>query len=103
VGHAHREKGVVAAFSPQDFDDLARATAGSIGGVGGTGKVFSSIAAYAYYPRLSGMNLTGAGEPLRVPVANVSGAYFTTLGAAAELGRPLLPNDDVPAATTSWC
>jgi len=96
VGHAHREKGVVAAFSPQDFDDLARATAGSIGGVGGTGKVFSSIAAYAYYPRLSGMNLTGAGEPLRVPVANVSGAYFTTLGAAAELGRPLLPNDDRP-------
>ncbi len=87
VGHAHRERGVVGAFSPQDFDDLARAT---------TGNAFSSVAAYAYFPRLSGMNLTGAGEPLRVPVANVSGAYFATLGATPELGRPLLPNDDRP-------
>jgi predicted permease len=87
VGHAHRERGVVAGFSPQDFDDLARATKGS---------AFSNVAAYAFYPRLSGMNLTGAGEPLRVPVANVSGAYFQTLGAAAEVGRPLLPNDDRP-------
>jgi predicted permease len=87
VGHAHRENGVVGDFSPQDFDDLARAT---------TGSVFSSIADYAYLPRISGMNLTGAGEPLRVPVANVSGAYFQTLGAAAELGRPLLANDDRP-------
>jgi predicted permease len=87
VGHAHREKGVVGDFSPQDFDDLARAT---------TGSVFSSIADYAYLPRISGMNLTGAGEPVRVPVANVSGAYFKTLGAAAELGRPLLADDDRP-------
>jgi predicted permease len=85
VGHAHRESGVVAAFSPQDFDDLARAT---------NGRVFSDIADYAFFPRLSGMNLTGTGTPLRVPVANVSGAWFRTLGAAAELGRALQPDDD---------
>jgi putative ABC transport system permease protein len=87
VGHAHPERGIVGSFSPQDFDDLARAT---------TGSAFSNLAAYAYFPRLSGMNLTGAGEPLRVPVANVSGTYFATLGVAAERGRPLLPNDDRP-------
>jgi putative ABC transport system permease protein len=89
VGHAHRENGVVAAFSPQDFDDLARAT---------TGGAFSVMADYSYLRGLSGMNLTGAGEPLRVPVAGVSGAYFQTLGAAAALGRPLLPADDQPGA-----
>ncbi len=89
VGHAHREKGVVASFSPQDFDDLARAT---------TGGAFSSLADYCFQGGLTGMNLTGAGEPLRVPVASVSGEYFQTLGAAAALGRPLLPADDRPGA-----
>ncbi len=93
VGHSHRERGIVAAFSPQDFDDLARATAGG----SGAGGVFSRLADYNFYPRLSGMNLTGAGEPLRVPVASVSGSYFQTLGATAELGRALLPADDAPA------
>src|ERR1700730_6650214 len=36
VGHAHREKGVVAAFSPQDFDDLARSVAAP-------GRAFASL------------------------------------------------------------
>ena len=36
----------------------------------------------------SGMSLTGAGEPLRVPVASVSGAFFSTLGMQAALGCP---------------
>lgn len=91
VGHAHAEKGVVGAFSPQDFDDLAAAT-------GGRGGVFASLADYAWLPGNSGMDLTGAGDPLRVPVASVSGAFFPTLGIAAAAGRPLLPADDRPGA-----
>ena len=89
VGHAHRERGIVAAFSSQDFDDLARSTAGP-------GRAFASLADYAWFPGNSGMSLTGAGEPLRVPVASVSGAFFPTLGMQAALGRPLLPADDRP-------
>jgi putative ABC transport system permease protein len=91
VGHSHAGRGMVGAFSPQDFDDLARAAAGP-------GKAFSSLADYTYFPGNSGMNLTGAGEPLRVPVSNVSGAFFPTLGIAAAVGRPLLPADDRPGS-----
>jgi putative ABC transport system permease protein len=91
VGHAHPEKGVVAAFSPQDFDDLARSAAGH-------GRAFASLADYSWFPGNSGMNLTGAGEPLRVPVSNVSGNFFPTLGMRAALGRALLPADDRPGA-----
>ena len=29
VGHAHRDQGVVAAFSPQDFDDLVKGSGGA--------------------------------------------------------------------------
>jgi predicted permease len=89
VGHAHRERGIVAAFSSQDFDDLARSTSGP-------GRAFASLADYAWFPGNSGMSLTGVGEPLRVPVASVSGAFFPTLGMQAALGRPLLPADDRP-------
>jgi predicted permease len=89
VGHAHRERGIVAAFSSQDFDDLARSTTGP-------GRAFASLADYAWFPGNSGMSLTGAGEPLRVPVASVSGAFFPTLGMQAALRRPLLPADDRP-------
>ncbi|HYL04750.1 MAG TPA: ABC transporter permease [Thermoanaerobaculia bacterium] len=91
IGHAHRERGVVAAFSPQDFDDLARSVAGP-------GRAFASLADYAWFPGNSGMTLIGAGEPLRVPVASVSGAFFSTLGMQAALGRPLLPVDDRPGS-----
>lgn len=91
VGHAHRERGIVSAFSPQDFDDLARSTCGP-------DRAFASLADYAWFPGKSGMSLTGAGEPLRVPVASVAGAFFPTLGMQAALGRPLLPADDRPGA-----
>ena len=91
VGHAHHEKGIVAAFSPQDYDDLARVTTGH-------GGAFASLADYSWLPGNSGMNLTGSGEPLRVPVSNVSGTFFPTLGIGAVLGRPLLPADDRPGA-----
>jgi hypothetical protein len=79
VGRAHRDRGVVGAFSPQDFDDLAR----------GSGGAFGSLADYSYFPGLvSGLNLTGAGEPLRIPTASVSGAFFTTTRSDHRRGEP---------------
>jgi putative ABC transport system permease protein len=39
-------------------------------------------------------NLTGQGEPVRVPGARVTGRYFGTLGVPALLGRGLLPGED---------
>ena len=39
-------------------------------------------------------NLTGQGEPERVPGARVTGRFFGTLGVPALLGRGLLPGED---------
>src|SRR5215510_2305806 len=39
------------------------------------------------------MNLTGGAEPERVTVEKVSGAYFSTLGVGAALGRTLQPDE----------
>jgi putative ABC transport system permease protein len=41
-------------------------------------------------------NLTGTGEPERVPASRVSGAYFRVFGVPAQLGRALLPEEDEP-------
>jgi putative ABC transport system permease protein len=89
VGHAHSEKGVVGAFSPDDFNDLVASTTGP-------GGPFASLADFCFIPGNTGMNLIGAGDPLRVPVATVSGGFFPTLGIAPEIGRALLPADDQP-------
>jgi putative ABC transport system permease protein len=34
------------------------------------------------------------GEPATIPIAGVSGSFFSTLGASAALGRALVPDDD---------
>jgi putative ABC transport system permease protein len=39
-------------------------------------------------------NLTGQGEPVRVPGARVTGRFFGTLGVPAQLGRGLQPGED---------
>ena len=69
-------------FSPQDFDDFARES-GS----------YESLASYLYIPGMSGIDLTGMGEPQRLTAAYVSGQFFNTLGVAAERGRILLAAD----------
>jgi putative ABC transport system permease protein len=74
-----------ASFSPQDFEDLERERAG-----------FASVASYDYQRGLTGMNLTGGGEPARPSVAFVSGGFFQTLGTQAAAGRFLQPGLDVP-------
>ena len=83
--------GASPAFSPQDYDDLAAEMKRL-----GTKSPIARIASFYFTPGLSGMNLTGGGEPERVDSANVSGEYFGTLGVPAALGRTLLPSDDVP-------
>ncbi len=86
IGHVRPDTAVPgASFSPQDFEDLEQARPD-----------LASVAAYSYFPNLSGMNLTGVGEPERVPAATVSGSFFDTLGLPARLGRTLAPEDDRP-------
>ena len=86
IGHVRPDTAVPgASFSPQDFEDLAAARPD-----------LASVAAYSYFPNLSGMNLTGSGEPERVPGASVSGSFFDTLGLPARIGRTISPEDDRP-------
>ena len=51
---------------------------------------FSALAAY----RPNDFNLTGSGEPERVPAEMVSASFFPLLGVQPVLGRTLLPEDD---------
>ena len=81
--------GLSAAFSPQDFADLSAELS-----TPGRQSPFARIAASHFVPGLTGMNLTGGGEPERVDSATVSGAYFSTLGVAAALGRTIETADD---------
>jgi putative ABC transport system permease protein len=53
-------------------------------------KSFETMAAYGGW----GPDLTGSGEPASLNGLSVSGDYFTVLGVAPALGRPLLASDD---------
>src|SRR5690348_3412254 len=75
-------------FSPQDFDDLVQ----------GSHDAYASVAAYLFTPGMTGMNLTGAGEPERIGDALVSADFFRTMGVNAEMGRALRPEENVPGA-----
>ena len=70
-------------FSPQDFEDLKR-----------NNSAYETLAAYDYYHGLTGMNLVGSSEPLRVETAYVSDGFFQTFGVSAALGRVLLPEEN---------
>ncbi len=84
IGHVRPDSAPAgASFSPQDFEDFAAVHPG-----------LESLGAWAYFPNLSGANLTGAGEPERLATAMVSGGFFPTLGMPAEIGRTLGPDDD---------
>ena len=54
---------------------------------------FSEIAAY---DGGSEMNLTGAGEPERIPVVGVTANFFHLLGVTPVLGRTFLPQEVLP-------
>jgi predicted permease len=86
IGHVRPEGALLrGTFSPQDFDDLARERPG-----------FSSLAAYQFVPGLTGMNLSGKGEPVRVQACYVSADFFETLGVSPVAGRALRPEENVP-------
>jgi predicted permease len=56
---------------------------------------FSAIAAY----RPDSLNLTGMGEPERVPVEMISAGFFSLLGVQPTIGRTFLPQEDQVGAT----
>ena len=41
-------------------------------------------------------NLTGTGDPERIPASRVSGQFFKALGVQPQVGRTLLPDEDEP-------
>ena len=55
-------------------------------------KSFESVAVETQF----GANLTGTGDPERVPGVRVSGDWFHVLGVTPQLGRPLDRGDDEP-------
>jgi putative ABC transport system permease protein len=55
---------------------------------------FERMAAFIEWP----VNVTGVGEPERVPVGLVTSEFFTTLGVNAALGRAIQPEDGKPGA-----
>jgi putative ABC transport system permease protein len=57
-------------------------------------RAFESLAAFDGYAA----NLTGRGEPERLPAGGASGTFFDTLGVQAATGRTLMPADDEPGA-----
>jgi predicted permease len=71
-------------FSPQDFEDVKR-----------NNSSYETLAAYNYNQGLTGMNLVGSGEPLRVETAYVSDGFFQTFRVSAALGRTLLPEENI--------
>lgn len=86
IGHVRPEGALLqGTFSPQDFEDLARERPG-----------FASMAAYQFVPGLTGINLLGKGEPVRLSVCYVSPDFFETLGVSAAAGRLLSREENVP-------
>jgi predicted permease len=51
---------------------------------------FSALAGY----RADGFDLTGVGEPERLPAEMVSGSFFSLLGVRPAIGRTFLPEED---------
>jgi putative ABC transport system permease protein len=73
-----RERNVVGPFNYLRWRERARS--------------FESMSAFAPWAA----NLTGEGEPERVPIGYVSAGFFRTLGVSAARGRVFRDEDDVP-------
>src|SRR5581483_2055040 len=76
---ANRESGELhGVFSPQDVEDLKQSQT-----------LFESFASFSFFPGNSGGTLLDVGEPHYLSTAYVSGDFFSTLQARAQLGRAL--------------
>ncbi|AKJ07005.1 putative permease [Archangium gephyra] len=57
---------------------------------------FEDMGTWWYVEGMSGSNLSGDGEPQRLPAAYVNDGFFSTLGVAPVLGRALLAGEHQP-------
>jgi predicted permease len=86
VWDVNRASGVErGALSEPDFLDVRRAS-----------QLAASMGGYFYASGLSGLDLTGQGDPERLSAALVTDGFFQTLGTRALLGRTLAPEEHVP-------
>jgi predicted permease len=86
VWHAHSADGIDrAAVSEPDFLDWRRQSA-----------LTESMGGYFYMDGLSGVDMTGHGDPTRLQAALVTDGFFETLGTPARLGRYLRTEENIP-------
>jgi predicted permease len=86
VYHSNPGAGVPrGAVSEPDFLDWVRGS-----------QLAETIGGFWYVDGLSGINLTGIGDPERLSAALVTDGFFQTLGAPALLGRTLTVDDQTP-------
>ena len=74
-----------AAVSEPDFLDWGRQSTKA-----------ESMGGYFYMDGLSGVDMTGHGDPTRLQAALVTDGFFETLGTPARLGRYLRPEENAP-------
>ena len=85
VWHARPSSGTVrGTVSEPDFLDWREAA-----------RTAASMGAYFFADGLSGLDLTGAGDPERLSAALVTDGFFQTLGTTPRLGRALTPDEHV--------
>jgi predicted permease len=86
VYHANPSNGIDRGrVSEPDFLDWKRAT-----------RTAETMGAFWYVDGLSGLDLTGVGNPERLSATLVTDGFFQTLGSGALLGRTFLAADHVP-------
>ena len=86
VWHAHPANAIErAAVSEPDFLDWRRQST-----------MAESMGGYFYMDGLSGVDMTGHGDPARLQAALVTDGFFETLGTPAQIGRYLRPEENVP-------
>src|SRR4051812_10219625 len=84
--HANPSNGLPrGAVSEPDFLDWTRSTS-----------LAERIGGFLYADGLTGIDLTGTGNPERLSSTLVTDGFFQTLGAAPLIGRTLISDDQVP-------
>jgi predicted permease len=86
IWHAHRADGFVqGAVSEPDFLDWRAQS-----------RLAQSMGGYFFADGLSGLDMTGVGNPERLSAALVTEGFFETLATPAFIGRTLRPDENVP-------